>query len=88
MHFVSFQTVAEMYLLLSRISKQMHLMVIWSPKNAFCEHSNCPKCIVASGIGKPNAFKWSLEHKKMHFVSIQTVPKMHLFLSRIGKQIH
>ena len=24
----------------------------------------------------------------MHFVSIQTAPKMHLFLSRTGKQMH
>ncbi len=25
---------------------------------------------------------------KVHFVSIPTVPEMHVFLSRIGKQMH
>ena len=40
----------------------MHFVFLW------------PECICC----QPNAFKWSLEHQKMHFVSIQTVSKMHL----------
>ena len=64
----------------------------WSfgtPKNAFREHSNCAQnAFVSESDWQANAFKWSFGAPKMLFVSIQTVPEMHLLLSRIGKQMH
>ena len=62
-------------------------MVILEHQNAFPEHSNCPKMhLLLSGIHKQMHSIGHVEHKKMHFVSIQTVPEMHFLLSGIGKQ--
>ena len=61
----------------------------WSfgAKKCIREHSNCTRnAFVAESDWQANAFKWSFGSTKVHFVSIQTVPKMHLLLSGIGKQ--
>ena len=54
-------------------------------KNAFREHSNCTQnAFVSETDWQANAFKWSFGSIKVHVVSIQTVPEMHLLLSRVG----
>ena len=64
-------------------------MVIWSTKNAFREHSNCThNAFVSVSDWQAHAFKWSFGAPKMHFMSIQTVPQLHLLLSLTGKQMH
>ena len=89
MHFVSIQTVPKMHLFLSRTGKQMHSNGQREHQSAFREHSNCTRnAFVSESDWQANAFKWSFGSTKVHFVSIQTVPKMHLFLSRTGKQMH
>ena len=78
MRFVSIETVPE-----------MHSCGHFEQQNAFCEHSNCTQNALASEWDwQANAFKWSFWSSKMHVVSIQTVSKMHLLLSGIGKQMH
>ena len=58
-------------------------------QSAFREHSNCARnACVSESDWQAHAFKWSFGAPKMHFMSIQTVPEMHLFLSRTGKQMH
>ena len=88
-HFVSIQIAHEMHLFLSRTGKQMHSNGHFEHQNAFREHSDCTRnAFVSESDWQANAFKWSFGSTKVHFVSIQTVPKMHLFLSRTGKQMH
>ena len=88
-HFVSIQIAHEMHLFLSRTGKQMHSNGHFEHQNAFREHSDCTRnAFVSESDWQANAFKWSFGSTKVHFVSIQTAPKMHLFLSRTGKQMH
>ena len=64
-------------------------IVIFEHQNVFREHSNCTRNACASESDwQANALKWSFGSTKVHFVSIQTVPEMHLFLSWTGKQMH
>ena len=79
-HFVSIQTVPKMHLFLSRTGKQMHSNGNLEHQSAFREHSNCTRnAFVSESDWQANAFIWSFGSTKVHFVSIQTVPKMHLF---------
>ena len=89
MHFVSIQTVPNMHLFLSRTGKQMHSNGHLEHQCAFREHSNCTRnAFVSESDWQANAFIWSFGSTKVHFVSIQTVPKMHLFLNRTGEHMH
>ena len=83
-HFVTIQTVPEMHLFLSRTGKQMHSNGHLEHQSAFREHSNCARNAFVS----ESDWQWSFGSTKVHLVSIQTVPEMHLFLSRTGKQMH
>ena len=47
-----------------------------------------PKCICFSVGLASKCIQMVISSTKVHFVSIQTVPEMHLFLSRTGKQMH
>ena len=58
-------------------------------QSAFREHSNCARnACVSEADWQAHAFKWSFGEPKMHFVSIPTVPVLHVFVSRIGKHMH
>ena len=71
----------------NQTGKQMIQMVIFDHQNVFREHSDCTRnAFVAESDWHANAFKWSFGSTKVHFVSIQTVPEMHLFLSWTGKK--
>ena len=64
-------------------------MAIFEHQNVFREHSDCTRnAFVSESDWQANAFIWSFGSTKVHFVSIQTVPEMHLFLSWTGKQMH
>ena len=77
-HFVSIQIAHEMHLFLSRTGKQIHSNGHFEHQNAFREHSDCTRnAFVSESDWQANAFKWSFGSTKVHFVSIQTAPKMH-----------
>ena len=62
MHFVSFHSVAGMYLLLAKCIQ----MVIRTPKNAFRQHSNC---IQNAFVGTKNEFREHSNCTQNAFVS-------------------